>query len=485
MDTLQANDFQSDGASLGKIPHSAGNDLNNNYLASPVPKYASYLEYIADLKKDSSCYEDLYAIFTYTFWGLGTFQVLLIDTMLSGEVTIKPFAFEQLHNLESTTESSNRLAEINESIITELQRQTDSSMQTRIIVIEIWDRHESGVRTVIDRIGLEYDIDPAFFLHFFTAGDESRSENCTARRPLSKNPKFLRLHGSMVAMILSRTDGCGSGYNTVSILSIAPHYDPDIHPLLFNERSSINNGIEISNMAAKQKYREQNILWYSKGYQKWILSLERNAIVANDLDLLSYIVPWLEYKIYDLTSLTRDLNDAICKSDDTEDKNEWEERITYRTSDLEMAVCLLEELFQSVDEFTKSLTQPQSTSGLNVVIRFYDRTVNNARTLLHISTRRMQARLTETSIEESRRSVQEAIAVKQLTQLAFVFIPLSFVSSVFGMNLNELTGAGPHIWVYVTTSVCLVATVLLFVPITKRIGRRRRKGQKNILFWPR
>jgi hypothetical protein len=215
MDTSQTNNFQTDGTVVDAAPHSAGNDLNNNDVAAPVPKYTSYLEYITDLKKYSSCYEELHEIFIHTGWGLGTFRVLLIDTMISGEVTTKLFAFEQLHNLESTPESSERLTEINESIISELQKQTDSALHTRIIVIEIWDRHESGVRTVIDRIGIQYDIDPAFLLQFFTAGYDYRTFNFSAIRcPLPKNPRFLRLHGSMVAMILPYNHGCGSRYNT-------------------------------------------------------------------------------------------------------------------------------------------------------------------------------------------------------------------------------------------------------------------------------
>jgi hypothetical protein len=234
-------------------------------------------------------------------------------------------------------------------------------------------------------------------------------------------------------------------------------------------------------MAAKQSYREETILWYSKGYQEWILSLERNAIVANDLDPLSYIVPWLEYKIYDLSISTRHLEYAMFKSEtDTGDNSEW---VTHRTSDLENTVYVFEDLFQIVSEFTKFPSRPQSTPGLDAVISFYDRTVNHARTVLHISTRRMQKHLTELSIEESRRSVQEAISVKRLTQLAFIFIPLNFASSVFGMNLNELTGVGPHIWVFVTTSICLVAAVLLFVPMMKSLGENWKRREKNMFFW--
>ncbi|KAH7381096.1 hypothetical protein BKA64DRAFT_764999 [Cadophora sp. MPI-SDFR-AT-0126] len=461
MGISQANDFQTDGTVVDATSHSTGNDLNNNDVAAPAPKYTSYLEYIAALKKYSSGYKELHEIFTYTSLGPGTFRALLIDTMASGNVTNKLFAFEQLHELESTAESFARLTEINESIISELEKQTESALQARVIVIEIWDRRESGVRTVIDKIGLQYDIDPAFFLHFFIAGYDYRTSNhSTIRRPLPKAPRFLRFHGSM--------------YHNLIQTSI---------PYFFNQRPSIYNSLEISsNMAAKQSYRGENIFWYSTDYQEWILSHERNAVVANDLDPLSYIVLWLEYKTYDLSISTRDLEYTMYKfENDRSSDDEWTERTAYGTSELEKAIYVFEDLFQSVREYSKIRSRPKSIPGLDAVISFYDRTVTDARTVLHLSTRRVQKRLTEMSIEESSRSVQEAISVKRPTQLALVFIPLSFVSSVFGMNLNELTGVGPHIWVFVTTAICLLATVLLFVPITNRL-RENWKRRENKLF---
>ena len=58
-----------------------------------------------------------------------------------------------------------------------------------------------------------------------------------------------------------------------------------------------------------------------------------------------------------------------------------------------------------------------------------------------------------TSIEESRKSIDQATRIKRLTRLAFVFIPLSFVTPVFGMNVKELGTGDAPLCVFFATSV--------------------------------
>ncbi|KAK8188801.1 uncharacterized protein BKA78DRAFT_158982 [Phyllosticta capitalensis] len=60
------------------------------------------------------------------------------------------------------------------------------------------------------------------------------------------------------------------------------------------------------------------------------------------------------------------------------------------------------------------------------------------------------------SINESTRALQEAEEITKLTQLAFFFIPLTFVAGIFGMNVKELTDV--NIWIWAVTSICLLAT---------------------------
>lgn len=61
-------------------------------------------------------------------------------------------------------------------------------------------------------------------------------------------------------------------------------------------------------------------------------------------------------------------------------------------------------------------------------------------------------------IEQSKIGLEQAASVKVLTQLAFLYIPLTFASGIFGMNLQELNGTGQHVWVFLVA--CLVAVVV-------------------------
>ncbi|TGO54929.1 hypothetical protein BOTNAR_0256g00150 [Botryotinia narcissicola] len=69
------------------------------------------------------------------------------------------------------------------------------------------------------------------------------------------------------------------------------------------------------------------------------------------------------------------------------------------------------------------------------------------------------------AVEESRKAIQQANDVKALTVLATVYIPLSFVAGVFGMNVSELnSGIDVDIWLYFAISipVTIVSMVLVW-----------------------
>jgi hypothetical protein len=60
------------------------------------------------------------------------------------------------------------------------------------------------------------------------------------------------------------------------------------------------------------------------------------------------------------------------------------------------------------------------------------------------------------AIAESQRAIAQAMSVEQLTRLAFFYIPLSFTSSFFGMNLTYFGTGNVQLWVWFATSVPLV-----------------------------
>ena len=73
----------------------------------------------------------------------------------------------------------------------------------------------------------------------------------------------------------------------------------------------------------------------------------------------------------------------------------------------------------------------------------------------------LQLELASTQLEESRKAIQQTETVKRLTALAFVFIPISAVSSAFGMNVRELNEHLPPIWIFLAVALCVTATTLL------------------------
>lgn len=68
------------------------------------------------------------------------------------------------------------------------------------------------------------------------------------------------------------------------------------------------------------------------------------------------------------------------------------------------------------------------------------------------------------TIRESEKAIAEAQGVTKLTKLAVFFVPLSFVASVFGMNVQEVNpGSNPPFWSWVVVSLAVgVITWALF-----------------------
>ena len=67
------------------------------------------------------------------------------------------------------------------------------------------------------------------------------------------------------------------------------------------------------------------------------------------------------------------------------------------------------------------------------------------------------------AIQESKRAIRQAERVEKLTFLAFVFVPMSFTSSFFGMNIKELGNDKVSIWAWVIMTFSVLAfTLLLF-----------------------
>ncbi|KAJ5736152.1 uncharacterized protein N7483_001277 [Penicillium malachiteum] len=75
--------------------------------------------------------------------------------------------------------------------------------------------------------------------------------------------------------------------------------------------------------------------------------------------------------------------------------------------------------------------------------------------------------MTNFSIAESKRTAEESRLVGELTKLTnrltFIFLPISFVTSVFGMNFKQFGQGSLDIWIWVAVSVPLLMVCVILV----------------------
>ncbi|KAH8736357.1 hypothetical protein BGZ61DRAFT_527317 [Ilyonectria robusta] len=67
-----------------------------------------------------------------------------------------------------------------------------------------------------------------------------------------------------------------------------------------------------------------------------------------------------------------------------------------------------------------------------------------------------------TGISQSSLVIDQTSGINKITELAFFFVPLSFITSVFSMQVLELTDAPPHMWTWgVALAVAFLATYII------------------------
>ena len=70
--------------------------------------------------------------------------------------------------------------------------------------------------------------------------------------------------------------------------------------------------------------------------------------------------------------------------------------------------------------------------------------------------------LLDAQLKEARKSTETALSVANLTKLAFLFIPLSFVASVFGMNIQQFNDGNVNLSTFFATAA--IMSFLTFFP---------------------
>lgn len=75
------------------------------------------------------------------------------------------------------------------------------------------------------------------------------------------------------------------------------------------------------------------------------------------------------------------------------------------------------------------------------------------------------------SIRDAQHSIEQTHKSTILTALATIYLPLSLATGIFGMNVQEMTGTGPRLWLFaVVCAAILVLTSVAVLLVFKRPG---------------
>ena len=128
----------------------------------------------------------------------------------------------------------------------------------------------------------------------------------------------------------------------------------------------------------------------------------------------------------------------------------------------------------------KESCDPSIQRDFNYLVDEYEIYYNTLREKFNYEASSKSLKASEASLEESRRGIQQNHSVKRLTQLAFVFIPLSFITSTFGMNVDVLTGDKAKWWTVLIGAVIVYFIVgVPFLLIRWRDSKKRSGDETN------
>lgn len=107
--------------------------------------------------------------------------------------------------------------------------------------------------------------------------------------------------------------------------------------------------------------------------------------------------------------------------------------------------------------------QQRCEENVQTVLRDYRAALQQTEALCEECVQGMSIVAHNATTQEAQKAFEETKAVNKLTKLAVFFVPLSFTTSVFGMNVTELGVDGaPKIWVWILVSAGLSIMTYIF-----------------------
>ncbi|KAH7354869.1 hypothetical protein BKA65DRAFT_581473 [Rhexocercosporidium sp. MPI-PUGE-AT-0058] len=117
--------------------------------------------------------------------------------------------------------------------------------------------------------------------------------------------------------------------------------------------------------------------------------------------------------------------------------------------------------------------------GRRIRTKNWERLIDETAKLEGFLMETLQLFMSSVSVQDSRMSINQSRRGSQLTLLALIYVPLSFITGIFGMNVQQINSSGLNIWVcFVTLVPVIVITFLVFLAV-KLYSDRKAEMKKS------
>jgi Mg2+ and Co2+ transporter CorA len=113
-------------------------------------------------------------------------------------------------------------------------------------------------------------------------------------------------------------------------------------------------------------------------------------------------------------------------------------------------------------------SDPAWASTVNQILTDFKCLLNRSELLCRECERNMSIAMSNASIAEAKRGLEQSQSLFKFTMLASVYVPLSFTASFFGMNFREIGQGKLSIWLYFAVSLPIFALSALTLFLDKK-----------------
>jgi hypothetical protein len=402
-------------------------------------EYKSYAEYLGQVKQTRPQFEDLWQCLYGKHDGasFGAFRILIAD---SGKDGIKG-------NMWASDSSTGK--KMSKKVVSRITTPPNENVQIRIIVLELALRRQTLTRDIVDAIGLTYDVNPAFLNAFFCHSRDkiNVSSRHSARSPLPQDNLFLRFHGFCIGQVMDRPHPSGTPMklgklklsrkliqdtilsSVVLVLSWMPDaLDPYVHGIALDGAPSIYVPLR-EPLSCRSSFHFENEMnnagSHCQRYGSWLFQLDQHQHNFNNSHPYEFIYPWVEYRMHDVEAdicrLRLKLDKIRANFSRFGELGDPDER--FNDEDLFSHANNVRDSLADALEVRRTLAKLGDAENKRKAedVRDYIReTVEDADRGLRIISEMQQTAIGTMAIQESRRSIKEAMAVKRLTQVSII-----------------------------------------------------------------